>query len=127
MDLPESQHVYRYWVEIRDLRDGSVRELPLQALKRIHLATKKGTARLPDEVVLQLQDDSTVLEAKDIDDLAAQLRVRYPDETYERFLRRNATIEAERRKADALNGLIELLARAAIEDVRREQAGQAGD
>ena len=98
MDLPESKRIYRYWVEICDRRDGSVRALPLAAIQRIHLTAKKSEARLPDEQVLQLQDESAVIEAKDIDDLAAQLRAKYPDETYERFLRSERDREAERRR-----------------------------
>jgi hypothetical protein len=121
MDLPESQHVYRCWVEIRDRREESVRVLPLGAMQRIHLTAKKNEAHLPDEQVLQLQDESTVIEAKDIDDLAAQLRAMYPDETYERFLRRERDVEAERRKLDALDGLIQLLAEAVADDLLREQ------
>ena len=127
MSLPESQHIYRYWVELRDRRDGSVRILPLSAIQRIHLTTKWNETRLPDEQVLQLQDESAVVEAKDIDDLAAQLRGKYPDDTYERFLRRERDVEGERRKAEAMDGLIEMLARAAIQDVLREQAGQNKD
>jgi hypothetical protein len=127
MSLSESQRIYRYWVELRDRRDGSVRILALGAMQRIHLTAKKNETRLPDEQVLQLQDESAVIEAKGIDDLAAQLRERYPDDTYERFLRRERDVEAERRKAEAMDGLIEILARAAIQDALREQAGKNTD
>jgi hypothetical protein len=122
MDLPESKRIYRYWVELRDRRDRSVRVLPLGAIQRIHLAGGKGEPQLPDEQVLQLQDGAEFIEANDIDDLAAQLRKRYPDETYERFLRRERDVEAERRKAEAVDGLIRLLAEAAVDDLLREQA-----
>ena len=125
MDLLESKRIYRYWVELRDRRDGSVRELPLNALKRIHLPTKKGAPRLPDELVLQLQDGAEIIEARDIDDLAAQLRARYPDDSHERFLRQERDQEAERRKAAALDGLIEMLARAVADDLLRPQAADA--
>ena len=116
MRQPESKHIYRYWVELRDRRDGSVRTLPLGAIQRIHLTARKNETRLPDEQMLQLQDESLVIEAKDIDELATQLRVRYPDETHERFLRSERDHEAERRKAEALDGLIEILVRAVAED-----------
>ena len=119
MDLPERKRVYRYWVELRDRRDGSVRELPLNALKRIHLPTKKGAPQLPDELVLQLQDGAEIIEARDIDDLAAQLRARYPDDSHERFLRQERDQEAEKRKVEALNGLIKILAKAVAEDLLR--------
>ena len=88
-------------------------------LKRIHLPTKKGAPRLPDELVLQLQDGAEIIEARDVDDLAAQLRARYPDDSHERFLRQERDQEAEKRKAAALDGLIEMLARAVAEDLLR--------
>ena len=121
MDLPESQRVYRYWVELRNRSDGSVRVMPLGGIKRIHLVSGKGAAQLPDEQVLQVRDESIVIEAKDLEDLAAQMRERYPDETYERFLRQERDFEAERRKADAMDGLIQLLVDAAVEDVFRQK------
>ena len=112
-------------MEIRDLRDGSVRALPLHALRLIHLTAQRGQKPQPDDRVLRLEDDSTVIEAKDLDELAAQLRGRYPDETHERRLHWERDLEAEERHADALQSLIELLARAAVNDILREQAGGA--
>jgi hypothetical protein len=91
---PESQRICRYWVEIRDLRDGSVRTLPLQAMKIVHLGGERGDPPPHDEQVLRLQDDSTVIEAKDLDELAAHLRQRYPDETHERRLHCERDLEA---------------------------------
>lgn len=126
-DLPESKRIYRYWVGLRDLRDGSTRDLPLSAVRRIHLPTKKGVQQEPDQQVLRLQDDSVVLEGSDIDDIAAQLRQRYPDETHERFLHRERDQEAERRTEEAMDGLMELLAKAMVDDLLREQKGESGD
>ena len=121
MNLSESQRIYRYWVELRNRSDGSVRVMPLGGIKRIHLAPGKGEVRRPDEVVLQVQDESTVIEAKDLEDLVAQMRERYPDETYERFLRQERDVEAERRKAEAMDGLSQLLVDAVVEDVLRQE------
>ena len=120
-DPPERQQIYRYRVEIRDLRDGSVRTLPLQAMKIIQLGGKRSDPPPPDEQILRLQDDSTVIEAKDLDELAAVLRQRYPDETHERRLHRERDLEAEQRRADALESLIQLLADAAVDEIMREQ------
>lgn len=61
MELPDGQQFHRYWIELRDRRDGSVRVLPLHALKRIHLPTKKGAPQLPDEVVLRVEDGAEVM------------------------------------------------------------------
>jgi hypothetical protein len=121
VDLPESQRIYRYWVELHNRSDGSVRVMPLGGIKRIHLVPGKGEARHPDEVVLQVQDESTVIEAKDLEDLAAQLREKYLDEMYERFLHQERDVEAERRKAEAMDGLIQLLADAVVEDILRQE------
>src|SRR5688500_8072033 len=103
MDLPEDQQIYRCWIELRDRRDGSVRNLPLQALRKIHLPAKKDAPRLPDEVVLQVKVGAEVIEARDIDDRAALLRLKYPDDAFERFLRRERDPDAEKRKAEAMD------------------------
>ena len=68
-----------------------------------------------------MQDESTVIEANDLEDLAARMRARYPDETYERLLRQERDVEAERRKAEAMDGLIQLLADVVVEDVFRQE------
>lgn len=126
-DLPESKRIYRHWVELRDFRDGSTRDLPLRAVTRIHLPRKKGDRQEPDQQVLQLQDNSVVLEGRDIEDIAAQLRQRYPDETYERLLHRERDCKTEQHKAEAMNGLIEILAKTTIDELLREQEGESGD
>ena len=77
-DLPEEKRIYRYWVELPDLRDGSGRDLALAVITWTHIRRKKGEPQRPIEQVLRLQDYSAVIEATDIDDLAAQLRERYP-------------------------------------------------
>lgn len=126
-DIERGECVYRYWVELRDRRDGSGRDLPLHGVIVIRLPTKKGETRLPDEHVLRLQDHSAVIEAKSIDDLAAQLRQKYPDESYERVLHRERDVDAERRKAEALDGLIELLANAVADEVLCEEQERSVD
>jgi len=65
-------------------------------------------AQRPKEDVLQLKDGCTTLEAKSLDDLAAQLRQRYPDGEYERTLHRERDRQAEQRRADAMNNLVEM-------------------
>jgi len=124
-ERPESQRIYRYWVEIRDLRDGSVRALPLHVLRLVHLGGRKGDPPKPDDHILRLEDDSTVIEANDLDELAAQLRRRYPDATHERRLHWERDHEGEERRAHALQSLIELLARAAVDDILNERADSA--
>jgi hypothetical protein len=119
-DRPESQRIFRYRVEIRSRCDDSVRTLPLTATRLVHLSRQRGEPPRPDEQLLRLQDDSTVIEARDLDALATQLRSRYPDETHERRLHYERDLEAEQRYADALDSLIELLVEAAVNDVLRE-------
>ena len=125
-DRPESQRRYRYWVEIRDLGDGSVRTLPLRVMRLVYLGGKRDDPPRPDEQRLRLHDDSAVIEARDIDELAVQLRNKYPDETHERRLHWERDLEAEERYADALDSLIELVAKTIVDDLLREQAGGAG-
>ena len=121
-DLPKDGRIYRYWVELRDLRDGSGRDLPLAVITCIHIPRKNGEPQRPNKQVLRLQDDSTVIEARNIDDLATQLRERYPDETYHRYLRRERDYAAEQRWEEALQALAEIMVRAAIDDLMRKEA-----
>jgi hypothetical protein len=39
-DLPIDRQCFRYWVELRDLRDGTVRELPVTVFQRTLLVAK---------------------------------------------------------------------------------------
>lgn len=71
---------------------------------------------MPNEEVLQLGDGATTLEARNLEDLAKQLRQRYPDEAYERTLHRARDYQAEERRADALRRLIEILAKTAVKE-----------
>jgi hypothetical protein len=126
-DRPESQRIYRSWVEIRDLRDGSARTLPLRVVGLVYLGGKCGDPPTPDEQVLRLQDGATVIEATDIEALATQLRKMYPDGTHERRLHCARDLEAEHRHQDALHSLIDLLAKVAVNNILREQAGRPTD
>lgn len=114
-----SDKIFRYWVEIRSLRDNTARTLPLTAAIMIALVDPKKVPAIPNKRVLRLQDGSDTLEAKDLDDLARQLRERYPDGTYERTLHRERDHEAEQRRERA----VEILARAVLEDLNRERSG----
>jgi hypothetical protein len=81
----------------------------LSAAAKIHIPRRKKAAQRPRESVLHLKDGSTTLDAKSLDDLAAQLRQRYPDGEYERTLHRERDRQAEQRRAHAMNNLIEIL------------------
>jgi len=94
-DFPGREQIFRYWVEVLELNNGSVRKLPLSAVAKIHIPRRKKDPQRPREDVLQLKDGSTALEAKSLDDLAAQLRQRYPDGEYERTLHRERDRQAE--------------------------------
>ena len=115
-ERPEDEQIFRYWVEVRDLANGSVLSLPLSAVARIHIPRKKNEAQRPREEILRLQDGSAILEAISLDDLAAQLRQKYPDSGYERTLHRERDREAEERRAEAMNQLIRILAEAVVRD-----------
>ena len=113
----EYEQIFRYWVEVRDLTNGSVLALPLSAFARIHIPRKKNELQKPREEILRLQDGSAILEAISLDDLAAQLRQKYPDSGYERTLHRERNRDAEERRAAAMNQLIKILAEAAVRDI----------
>jgi hypothetical protein len=115
-ELPKGEQIFRYWVEVRDLTNGSVLNLPLSAVARIHIPRKKNEAQKPKEEILHLQDGSAILEAVSLDDLAAQLRQKYPDSGYERTLHRERDRDAEERRAEAMNQLIKILAEAVVRD-----------
>jgi hypothetical protein len=65
------------------------------------------------------------LEAKDLDDLRAQLREKYPEGAFERTLHYVRDPEAEERRERALNGLIELLAERVVEQMIEEESRDA--
>lgn len=115
--LPENRRIFRYWVEVREVTDGSVRNLPLTAIAKIHIPRRKKEAQRPTEEILQLKDGSATLEAKSLDDLAAQLRDRYPDGAYERTLHQERDCEAEVRRAEALHQLAKIVAEAVVRDI----------
>jgi hypothetical protein len=107
--LPESQQIFRYWVEVREQANGSAQHLPLNGVTKIHIPRTKKEAQQPNEEILQLKDGAATLEAKSVQDLAAQLRARYPDDTYERTLHWERDCEAEVRRAEAIKKLSEIL------------------
>lgn len=119
----DPEQIFRYRVELRDLQSGSTRNLPLTAIARINIPRKRNEAQRPSEEILQLHDNSVIIEAMNLDDLAAQLRQKYPDEAYERTLHRERDRETERRRAEAINGLIEILAKSVAEQLLREGQG----
>jgi hypothetical protein len=120
----DDTQLFRCWVEVRELKTGSVREFPLNGVRKVYLPRRKSDPGRPDEEVLQLKDGSETLEAKTLDDLAAQLRQRYPDDAYERRLFKVRDREAEKRRADAMEGLMRIIAESAVEELLRESATQ---
>lgn len=118
-NLPESLQRFRYFVEIRDLRDGSMRTLPLRAVIKIRLSKTKEPPGSREEI-LQIEDGATKIEAKIFNDLVVQLRCKYPDESYERVLRKERDFEAER----AMSELVKILAKSAVEKCLREPGEQ---
>ena len=113
----EPEQIFKYWVEIRDLNDNTVRTLPLTG--RIKVALIEPTP--PSKRVLWLENDSGNLEANDFEELRAKLREKYPDDAYERTIHWERDIEAEQRREHALNGLAMLMAEAAVEEALGEQ------
>jgi hypothetical protein len=115
--------IFNYWVEVRELASGAVRKLPLSAVRVICLKRgKKNEPLLPDRELLRLQDDEESWEASDFEELRSQLRAKYPDAAFERTLHYVRDHEAEKRREQALNGLIEILAKTVVDDLIAEQS-----
>ena len=112
----KTEPIYRYWVEFRDLQSDSTRSLPLKPMQRIFLSRKKNEPDRPREEFLELRDDSETIEARDVDDLAAKLRCKYPDSRYERTLHSQRDPEAEVRYANALSSLMDLIVESIVRD-----------
>jgi hypothetical protein len=108
-ELPDRQKVFRCWVEVRERANGSARHLPINGVTKIHIPRSKKEPQKPNEEILQLRDGAATLEAKSVEDLAAQLRARYPDDAYERTLHWERDREAEVQRAEGAKKLSEIL------------------
>lgn len=117
--------IFRYWIRLRTRQDESTRDLPLSVIARLHIPRTKHETPRPSEELLQLKDGASILEARSLDDLAAQLRVRYPDDVYERTFHQERDPAAEERWERAMDQLVRLIAEVAVEDMwRKELEGQ---
>jgi hypothetical protein len=114
--------VLKYWVEVREVSTGVVRTLPLQQFAKIHIPRKKNDEQRPREEVLRLGDGPSTLEASSLEDLAAQLREKYPDSLYERTFHQERDLEAERVRGDALDRLAQLVMEAFTRNLSGDDA-----
>ena len=122
------KQIFRYWVEVRDPASGSVRKLPLTAVRLVCLKRgKKNEPPLPDKELLRLQDDEETWEADTFDELRIRLRDKYPDAAFERTLHYVRDHEAEQRRERALDGLISILAKRIVDDLIAEESRVGSD
>ena len=122
------KEIFRHWVEVRELATGSVRKLPLTAVRLVCLKSgKKNEPLPPDRELLRLQDDAETWEAESFDELKIRLRDKYPDGAFERTLHFVRDHEAEERRERALNGLISILAKSVADDLIAEQSRAGAD
>jgi hypothetical protein len=126
-DDPVDRRVYRYDVELKELSSGTSHRIPLQVLRAIHIPTKKGEVEKPPRDFLRFQDADFLVEAESFEKLRALLRDRYPDERYERRLHAWRDLEAEERRAKALNELAAIFADAALKKLLEEGEGGIQD
>ena len=92
--------ILRYRVEVHELASGSVRKLPLTAVRLVFLKRgKKNEPLPPDRELLRVQDDEETWEADTFDELKTGLREKYPDTAFERTLHYVRDHEAEERRA----------------------------
>lgn len=122
------KRIFCYWVEVRELASGSVRKLPLSAVKLICLKRgKKNEPPLPDRELLRLQDGDETWEASEFDEFKIRLREKYPDAAFERTLHYVRDHEAEERREAALNGLISILAKKVVDDLMAKESRVGGE
>ena len=122
-----NEKILRYWVEVREVVTGSVRKLPLTAVRLICLKRgKKNEKPIPDKELLQLKDDAEIWEADTFDELRARLRDKYPDAAFERTLHYVRYQEAEERREKALSELLDILARRVVDDLIAEESRVEG-
>ena len=122
-----NEKILRYWVEVREVVTGSVRKLPLTAVRLICLKRgKKNEKPIPDKELLQLKDDAEIWEADTFDELRARLRDKYPDAAFERTLHYVRDQEAEERREKALSELLDILARRVVDDLIAEESRVEG-
>jgi hypothetical protein len=122
------EKIFRYWVEIRDLASGSVRKLPLYAVKLVCLkAAKKNEPRPPDRELLRVQDGEKAWEVETFEGLRVRLRDQYPDAAFERTLHYVRDHDAEERRENALNELASIFVKAAVDDLIAEQSRAEAD
>lgn len=123
-EVPADQQHFRYWVELRDLRDGATRDLPMTCVRKILLVPKVKEEDTPSRLEIHVQDGTRTWVAADLNDLSAQLRGQYPDGAFERTLSRERDLAAEQRYRAAMDELIRILARAVVNDLfAREEGG----
>lgn len=118
--LPMAKQILRRWILLRDRRNGSTRELPLSAVTRIHLPTKRHPEQRLNESVLRLKDVTATIEAHSIEDLVVQLREKYPDEVYECTLHSERDVQAEQLREQCLDKLAGIFIEAAVDRLIRE-------
>lgn len=112
------EQVLRYWVEVRELASGSVRKLPLTAVRLVCLKRgKKNEPPLPEKELLRLQDDAETWETATFGELRTRLRDKYPDTAFERTLHYVRDYEAEERRERALDGLMNILVERIVDDL----------
>lgn len=116
-----SEQLFRTWIELRDLRDGSTRQLQLRVVTRVHLRSFAGGPQQPDQQLLILQDGAHTIEASQFDELVARLRERYPDGLYERYLHQERDVAAEQSRSAALNNLFEVYATVGLQEYLKNQ------
>jgi hypothetical protein len=122
----DGQQILRCWIEVLELVSQSVRVLPLTTVTKIHIPRKRNETQKPNEEILQLKDDTATLEAKTLDDLATQLREKYPDPKFQRTLHMARNREAEQRHSDAMNRMVQHIVESFVNTLSPDNAAALG-
>jgi hypothetical protein len=120
--MEDSGHCFKYWIEVRNLIDGTMRELPLRTAIHLKVPTRKGHSPPPSRELLRIEDGVEPMEGETWEELVEKLRARYPDGSFERRLKRERDLKAEH----AMNDLAKLVAKSAMRKLSESTATGKG-
>ena len=115
--------LFRCWVEVLARNSGVVRILPVNGIVKIPLIATTGDPQRLSQEVLQLRDGAVILEARNLEDLATQIRRRYPNSDYRRSFHQERDLAAEECRSGAVDRLITLIAEQVAQSMLEEQEG----
>jgi len=113
------QQVFQCWIELRHRQANETRILPMSFFRRVCLQSSSSSPERQAQIEIQVTDEQRTWIASSLADLATQLRSKYPEEKFESTLKCERDEELEKRRAKAMESLVELFARRAYETLSK--------